>query len=70
MKLIQRLIYRFVKRKQLEFVTGGWVMPDEANSHWYSVLQSLTEGQTWLKKTFNITPGIYLLLLLFILTFT
>ena len=35
-------------------------MPDEANSHWYSVLQSLTEGQTWLKKTFNITPGIYL----------
>ena len=39
-------------------------MPDEANSHWYSVLQSLTEGQTWLKKTFNITPGIHLALLL------
>ncbi|CAO1425424.1 unnamed protein product [Diamesa serratosioi] len=49
-------VKKFVKRKQLEFVTGGWVMPDEANSHWYSVLQSLTEGQTWLKKTFNITP--------------
>lgn len=30
-------------------------MPDEACSHWYSVLQSLTEGQLWLKKTFNIS---------------
>lgn len=47
--------FRLLKRKQLEFVTGGWVMPDEACSHWYSVLQSLTEGQTWLKNTFNIS---------------
>ena len=49
-------IFRIVKRNQLEFVTGGWVMPDEACSHWYSVLQSLTEGQKWLKTTFNVTP--------------
>lgn len=40
----------------MEFVTGGWVMPDEANSHWYSILQQLTEGQTWLHNNFNITP--------------
>lgn len=32
------------------------VMPDEANSHWLSILQQLTEGQTWLKAHFNITP--------------
>lgn len=31
-------------------------MPDEACSHWYSILQSLTEGQKWLKTTFNVTP--------------
>lgn len=31
-------------------------MPDEACSHWYSVLQSLTEGQKWLKTNFNVTP--------------
>lgn len=31
-------------------------MPDEANSHYYNILYSLTEGQTWLKKTFNVTP--------------
>ncbi|KAM8703993.1 hypothetical protein ACLKA7_008595 [Drosophila subpalustris] len=45
-----------VKKGQLEFVTGGWVMPDEANSHWRNVLLQLTEGQTWLKEQFNITP--------------
>lgn len=31
-------------------------MPDEANSHWLSILQQLTEGQTWLKAHFNSTP--------------
>ncbi|XP_031636504.1 alpha-mannosidase 2 [Contarinia nasturtii] len=45
-----------LKRRQLEFVTGGWVMPDEANSHWLSILQQLTEGQTWLKTHLNVTP--------------
>ncbi|XP_034662495.1 alpha-mannosidase 2 [Drosophila subobscura] len=45
-----------VKGGQLEFVTGGWVMPDEANTHWRNVLLQLTEGQTWLKQNFNVTP--------------
>lgn len=49
-------IKKLVKNRQLEFVTGGWVMPDEANSHWMSILMQLTEGQTWLRKYLNITP--------------
>lgn len=48
--------FSLVKRSQLEFVTGGWVMADEANSHWFSLLQQLTEGQTWLKTNLNVTP--------------
>lgn len=31
-------------------------MNDEANSHWLSILQQLTVGQTWLKKHLNVTP--------------
>ncbi|XP_050068317.1 alpha-mannosidase 2 [Anopheles maculipalpis] len=50
------IVKRLVKNRQLEFVTGGWVMPDEANSHWYSMLLQLTEGQTWLKTRLNVTP--------------
>ncbi|XP_037030283.1 alpha-mannosidase 2 isoform X2 [Bradysia coprophila] len=49
-------VKNLVKRNQLEFVTGGWVMPDEANSHWLCLLQQLTEGHTWLKTNLNVTP--------------
>lgn len=48
--------FSLVKRNQLEFVTGGWVMPDEANSHWLCILQQLTEGHIWLKTNLNVTP--------------
>ncbi|XP_055903660.1 alpha-mannosidase 2 isoform X2 [Eupeodes corollae] len=47
---------KLVQNHQLDFVTGGWVMPDEANSHWLSILMQLTEGHTWLKKNLNVTP--------------
>ncbi|XP_011194009.1 alpha-mannosidase 2 [Zeugodacus cucurbitae] len=47
---------KLVQNRQLEFVSGGWVMPDEANSHWLSILMQLTEGQTWLKQNLNVTP--------------
>lgn len=52
----QNGVKNLLKKKQLEFVTGGWVMNDEANSHWLSILQQLTEGQTWLKAHLNVTP--------------
>uniref|UniRef100_A0A1B0CQQ4 Alpha-mannosidase n=1 Tax=Lutzomyia longipalpis TaxID=7200 RepID=A0A1B0CQQ4_LUTLO len=52
----KKKVKRIVQRKQLEFVTGGWVMNDEANAHWVAILQQLTEGQTWLKTNLNVTP--------------
>jgi len=32
-----------VKTKQLEIVTGGWVMTDEANSNYYSIIEQMVK---------------------------
>lgn len=45
-----------LKTGQLEIVTGGWVMNDEANSHWLSVIQQLTTGHQWLMENIGYTP--------------
>ncbi|KAJ0173745.1 hypothetical protein K1T71_010894 [Dendrolimus kikuchii] len=45
-----------LKTGQLEIVTGGWVMNDEANSHWLSIIQQLTTGHQWLIDNIGYTP--------------
>lgn len=50
------MICRYLKSKQLEIVTGGWVMNDEANSHWISIVHQLTDGHQWLQENLNYTP--------------
>lgn len=47
---------RIVSTRQLEFVTGGWVMPDESSSHYYSVLTQLIEGHQWLFQHLGYVP--------------
>lgn len=46
---------RLIDNKQLEIVTGGWVMTDEANSHYTSMITQLTNGHQWLMQNLNIT---------------
>lgn len=47
----QDLFKQLVHDGQIEIVTGGYVMPDEAVSHWEAQLTQLIEGHQWYVKT-------------------
>ncbi|KAJ4813897.1 Alpha-mannosidase [Rhynchospora pubera] len=47
---------KLVKDGQLEIVGGGWVMNDEANSHYFAIIEQMMEGNTWLNETLGFIP--------------
>ncbi len=55
-KTISCLVHSFLDNGQIEIVSGGWVMSDEANSHYYSMIQELTHGHQWLQEHLNYQP--------------
>lgn len=50
---VRQAVKLLLRRKQLEFVTGGWVQPDEANTELYAMEVQLQEGHDWIKETFG-----------------
>lgn len=53
----QDLFKTILRRKQIEFVDGGWCMNDEATPTYSGIMHQMTVGHQWLEHHLNVTPA-------------
>ena len=49
----QATVKELLKNGQLEIITGGWVMNDEANTFYYAMIEQLILGHEWCSRNLN-----------------
>ncbi|XP_039763232.1 alpha-mannosidase 2 [Pararge aegeria] len=52
----QKAFKKLIKEGRLEITAGGWVMPDEACTHIYALVDQFIEGHSWVKANLGIAP--------------
>ena len=53
---IKMHVRRLIQRGQLEIVLGGWIMADEASTHYISLIDQLSEGHRWIMENLETKP--------------
>lgn len=53
---VKHQVRRLIQRGQLEIALGGWVMSDEASTHYPSVIDQLMEGHQWVLENLHTKP--------------
>lgn len=49
-------VKKLLQENRLEIVAGGWVMNDEANAHYFAMLDQMIEGNQWLQQELGVKP--------------